>query len=120
MGNASVTRPMSSTLESTRGEINSGTIANPYRTWLCCTVSLTIAVAAIFVFMTTRADLFGLQGRSGIRIHTLPRFSLYLMTYRFIPDNFNGLLIGNWLASSYDTSVIHSYKVFNAPCAPHR
>jgi hypothetical protein len=114
MNDSSAAGTVSSVPKSALRDESNVTVANPFRAWLYCTISLTMTVAAMFVFANTRADLFGLRGGDDIRIHTLPRFSLYLMTYRFIPNNFDGLLIGNSLASSYDTSVIGSYKVFNA------
>ncbi|MBB6142258.1 hypothetical protein HNQ77_000196 [Silvibacterium bohemicum] len=85
-----------------------------FRKWLCGTLLLTIAMCASFVFLNVKTDTLGLYGRRGVRIHILPRFSLYLMTYRFIPENFDGLMIGNSEGSVYDTSQIHGYKVFNA------
>ena len=87
---------------------------SPFRRWLCGTLLLTVTLSLAFLLTNIKLDMFGLQGASNIRIRTLQRFSLYLMTYRFIPANFDGLLIGNSAAAGYDTSGIRNYRVFNA------
>jgi hypothetical protein len=113
VNNTSVAEPISAPLEAA-STIAEREIANPFRGWLLRTLLLTAAMSCAFVWVNVRTDLLGLHGRNDVRIHTVPRFSIYLMTYRFIPDNFNGLLLGASQGALLDTTKIHAYKVFNA------
>jgi hypothetical protein len=105
-------------MPTTRGPISTKTeretIADSFRQWLLRTFLLTTVLSCAFVWTAVRTDFLGLHGRNDVRIHAIPRFSVYLMAYRFIPDNFNALLLGNSQAAVVDTSKIHNYKVFNA------
>jgi hypothetical protein len=106
--------PMSVTVEPIPTKAERKIVADPFRGWLLQTLLLTTVIACAFVWAAVRTDLLGLHGRNDVRIHAIPRFSVYVMTYRFIPDNFNALLLGNSQAAVIDTSRIHNYKVFNA------
>jgi hypothetical protein len=114
VNNTSVAEPVSAPLEPASTKIESERLADPFRGWLWRTLLLTVAMSCAFVWVTVRTDLLGLHGRSDVRIHAVSRFSIYLMAYRFIPENFNGLLLGNSQAAVLDTAKIHSYKIFNA------
>lgn len=87
---------------------------SPYARWLSGTIALILFAIAFFVWFNVKLDLLGLHGRRDVKMHTLARFSGYLMAYRFIPENFDGLLVGNSVAAGYDTSLIHNHRVFNA------
>jgi hypothetical protein len=89
-------------------------VATAFVGWLLQTFLLIAAMSCVFVWAAVRTDMLGLHGRNDVKIHAIPRFSVYLMAYRFIPDNFNALLLGNSQAAVIDTSKIHTYKVFNA------
>ena len=86
----------------------------PFRTWLLTTLLLALIISAAFVGLNVKLDLLGLHGRNDVRVETLQRFSVYLMSYRFIPNHFDGLLLGNSQGAAYDTSTIHKYRIFNA------
>jgi hypothetical protein len=93
VNNTSVAEPVSAPLEPASTKIESERLADPFRGWLWRTLLLTVAMSCAFVWVTVRTDLLGLHGRSDVRIHAVSRFSIYLMAYRFIPDNFNGAII---------------------------
>jgi hypothetical protein len=114
VNNTSIAEPTPAPLEPVSTTVESERIANPFRGWLWRTLLLTVALSCAFVWVNIQTDLLGLHGRKDVRIHTVPRFSIYLMTYRFIPDNFDALLLGNSQAAFLDTAKIHSYKTYNA------
>jgi hypothetical protein len=117
VNNTSIAEPIPAPLKSASTKVESERVADPFRGWLRRTLLLTVALSCAFVWVNVQTDLLGLHGRNDVRIHTVPRFSIYLMTYRFIPDNFNGLLLGNSQAALLDTTKIHGYKTFNAAVA---
>jgi hypothetical protein len=114
VNNTSVAEPIPGPLDSASTKVESEPAADPFRGWLWRTLLLAVAISCAFVWVNVKTDLLGLHGRNDVRIHTVLRFSMYLMTYRYIPDNFDGLFMGNSQAELLDTSKIHSYKVFNA------
>jgi hypothetical protein len=112
--NTSVAELTPAPLEPVSTKVESERVADPFRGWLWRTLLLTIAMSCVFVWVNVRTDLLGLHGRKDVRIHIVSRFSLYLMAYRFIPDNFDGLVLGASQGALLDTTKIHSYKIFNA------
>ena len=67
-----------------------------------------------FVSYNWYQDEFGLFGRrNSIRILSGEKSSKYLLSFRYIPENFNGILIGPSVSAHLDTRQISEHKVYN-------
>lgn len=68
-----------------------------------------------FVLYNLYQDDFGLFWSTGPkRIWTLEKTSKYLMSFRYIPQNFDGLLIGpSFSDGSMDTRRLSGYRIYN-------
>lgn len=77
---------------------------------------LSLVLTAAFALFNMYMDEFGLfrnvKGRE-IRIFTAEMTSKYLLSFRYIPANFNALMIGPSLSDQLDTRKIHGYKMYN-------
>ena len=57
---------------------------------------------------------FGLFGdRENIRIWGVEKTSKYLLSFNYIPDNFEGVLIGPSISTNMDTQKINGFKIYN-------
>jgi hypothetical protein len=81
--------------------------------------ALSILLISITVFINTKIDIYGLftpvKGRS-ISILNNERVSKYLLSYHYIPENFNSVIIGTSLSDNLDVSVFDNgdFKIYNA------
>ncbi len=77
---------------------------------------LSLVLAGSFVLFNVCMDEFGLfrkvEGRR-IRIYTAEMTTKYLLSYRYIPKNFDALIIGPSLSDQLDPRKITGYKVYN-------
>jgi hypothetical protein len=73
-------------------------------------------LATIFILFNVYMDEFGLfrevKGRS-IAIPVSERASKYLLSLRYVPTNFDGILIGPSLSVQLDTGKLHTLNVYN-------
>ncbi len=87
------------------------------KAWCVHLAAIIFAVAAIFVAANYFGDFYGLfrdpRGRA-IRVYANERTSKYLFGYRYIPSNFDGLLIGSSYSATWDVSKIQDARVYNA------
>jgi hypothetical protein len=75
---------------------------------------LTLVFVVLFASINYQIDQFGLWGRvQGLRILSYEKTSKYLMAHRYIPENFNALLIGASVSDNVDTSQFKSLKMYN-------
>jgi len=59
-------------------------------------------------------DDFGLfRSHSERRIWAREKTSKYLMSYKYIPENFDAVLVGSSVSANMDTRKLSSYKVYN-------
>lgn len=59
-------------------------------------------------------DDFGLfRSHSERRIWAREKTSKYLMSYKYIPENFDAVLVGSSVSANLDTRKITSYKMYN-------
>ena len=94
---------------------NADTTASPrYASWVWQTILLTLIASAAFAFFNYRRDDFGLHGRNPVTIYALERYSKYLMSYRYIPAHYDGILLSNSIAANWDTGQFRQHHVFNA------
>ncbi len=77
---------------------------------------LSLVLAGSFVLFNVCMDEFGLfrkvEGRR-IRIYTAEMTTKYLLSYRYIPKNFDALIIGPSLSDQLDPRKITGYQVYN-------
>lgn len=70
-----------------------------------------IGIVAINIYI----DVFGLfLGRKHRRVYTNERTSKYLLSFRYIPENFNGFILGPSLSANLDPTQIQRFKIYNA------
>ena len=76
---------------------------------------LTIVVTGLFVLVNVYVDIYGLfLGRKDRRVFTNERTSKYLLSQRYIPENYDGFIIGPSLSDNLNPVHIPGYKVYNA------
>lgn len=85
------------------------------RQYLAFLIAIVFAVVGSFAAFNWIQDDFGLFGSRGAkRIWTLEKTSKYLMSYRYIPQNFDGLLIGPSYSDGFvNTQQLKGYRVYN-------
>ncbi len=81
--------------------------------WFLVTLGLTVIFSLSFVLLNVRLDLFGLYGKDNARVHTLDRYSDHLLSYRYVPDHFDEILLGNSVTTDWDTSLLPAHRIFN-------
>ncbi len=77
---------------------------------------VSLALATAFVLFNVCMDEFGLFGKvkgRRIRIYTAEMTTKYLLSYRYIPENFDALIIGPSLSDQLDPRKIKGYRVYN-------
>jgi hypothetical protein len=58
--------------------------------------------------------LFGNIKGESVKVYYNERTSKYLLSFNYIPANFDGILIGPSLSNNLDTSKIDNYRIYNA------
>ncbi len=77
-------------------------------------ISLSVIVI-VFVAINIYVDVFGLfLGRKDRRVYTNERTSKYLLSFRYVPENYNGFILGPSLSANLNPTQIKNYKVYNA------
>ncbi len=88
-----------------------------YRHFNMLIYGLTIGVATAVASFNWAVDPYGLfhgdRGRTCV-VHHNERMTKYLFAHRYIPENFDGLLIGSSISANWDTSQLHDFSVYNA------
>lgn len=79
-------------------------------------VLATCFLAAIgLVLLNTWLDVFGVFGiAKNTRVYGEERISKYLMAFRYIPENFDGIILGPSLSANIDPEPIKEERYFNA------
>lgn len=73
-----------------------------------------LAVAG-FVLLAAWLDVFGLFGMTQrTRVYGEERISKYLMAFRYIPENFDGIILGPSLSANLNPGPISDVRYFNA------
>jgi hypothetical protein len=82
-------------------------------------VSITVAtVLTLIISINLYFNFFGLfSSRSEARIWVDEKTSKYLLSFRYIPENFEGVLIGPSVSANLDTHKIEGYKIYNLSMA---
>ena len=86
------------------------------RKWLLLTTALIIGIAALSIAVNMLIDPYGLfRPVSGRRLSAYgdTRISKYLLNMRYVPENFNAVLIGNSLSANWNMRGIEKVRVYN-------
>ena len=88
--------------------------------WCYGFIITTVLLLASIVASNYYLDFYGIYGDSKgkeLRIYTNDRLSKYLLSFNYIPSNFDGLLIGSSSIEGYDLTKIDKVLVYNAAFA---
>jgi hypothetical protein len=86
------------------------------RNWLIKTVGLTIAALTLVILVNMAIDIYGIfrhaRGRR-LAVYGDERIAKYLLSEKYVPADFNGLLVGSSVSANWNLNNIHAYKVYN-------
>jgi len=75
------------------------------------------AVCAVLIPLNMYADPYGLFRSSRARplpVYGEERIAKYLYSMRYIPENFDGILLGSSVSDNLDPKQFHGYRLYNA------
>ncbi len=76
---------------------------------------LLFLIVGICLAFNIYVDIFGLfLGRTDRKVYTNERTSKYLLSFRYIPENYNGFILGPSLSANLDPTQIKNFKIYNA------
>lgn len=85
----------------------------PFR-FITAVVAIIVILGAGFTALNYAVNDFGLwRHRDSVRIWALEKTSKYLLAHRYIPENFNAIMIGSSVSANLDTRKIEGYRVYN-------
>ncbi|HEV2578969.1 MAG TPA: hypothetical protein VGU25_17315 [Acidobacteriaceae bacterium] len=91
-----------------------------YRHWFYLTLFFTVTLILVVGASSFAIDIFGVfrnpQGRQ-LRVYNNERTAKYLLNERYVPENFNGLLIGSSMSANWDVSAIQNFRIYNESIA---
>jgi len=86
------------------------------RRWIATTLLFTLLLGAAVAVCNARADIYGLfrdtRGRR-LPIYDSERRGKYLLSQHYVPENFDAILLGSSVTSTWDTGGIHAYRTYN-------
>jgi hypothetical protein len=86
------------------------------RTWLMETVCATLFLLIVVVLVNMSIDIYGIF-RSAKGRHLLvfgdERIAKYLLSEKYVPENFDTLLIGTSVSANWNTGGINALRVYN-------
>jgi len=85
--------------------------------WCYGFITTTVLLLASIVASNYYLDFYGIFGDSEgreLRVYTNDRLSKYLLSFNYIPSNFDGLLIGSSVAESYNLTKTDNVRIYNA------
>lgn len=86
------------------------------RAWFARTVGLTIVLLLAVAATNAAIDIYGIfrkpEGRH-LSGYGDDRVAKYLLSERYVPTNFNTLLIGSSVSANWDTSHIDAFTIYN-------
>ncbi|MBL0744234.1 hypothetical protein [Chryseolinea lacunae] len=75
-----------------------------------------ILLTAVLVAINAYVDLYGLfrpAGERHLSIYSDERTSKYLLAHRYVPENFQGYILGPSLSANLNPKLITEYKIYN-------
>lgn len=83
--------------------------------FLLYVVLSSVLVIGLIIALNAYIDIYGLfWGRKDRVVYINERTSKYLFSYRYIPENFDGFIIGPSLSANLNSANLKNYKVYNA------
>src|SRR5690242_11790260 len=86
------------------------------RKWMILTLLFTFAAGGGFVLLNLRLDIYGLfrddHGRL-LPIYDSERSGKYLLSLRYVPSNFDAILIGTSVTGTWNTSGLEVFRTYN-------
>ena len=86
------------------------------RYWLLTALATILIATAAIAALNMAVDIYGLYRPShGRRLPVLgdDRVAKYLLSMRYVPENFNALLIGGSVSANWDITAIQGLRVYN-------
>src|SRR5687768_16344560 len=76
---------------------------------------ITLLTVGLFVALNVYVDIYGLFfGRKDRKVYVNERTSKYLLSFRYIPENYNGIIIGPSLSANLNPEHIRKFKIYNS------
>jgi hypothetical protein len=86
------------------------------RTWLIQTLALAAGMAVVVMSLNAWFDIYGIfrsaRGRKLV-VHGDERIAKYLFSERYVPENFDAILIGSSVSANWRTQDIQGLRVYN-------
>jgi hypothetical protein len=86
------------------------------RYWLLTTLSIILIATAAIAGLNMAVDIYGLYRPSrGRRLPILgdDRVAKYLLSMRYVPENFNAVIVGASISANWDITAIERLRVYN-------
>jgi hypothetical protein len=78
-------------------------------------IFISLAVVALIIGVNCYIDIYGLfRGKKDRNIYINERTTKYLFSLRYIPENFEGVILGPSLSANLNPEAIKEYKIYNA------
>ena len=85
------------------------------KTFLLRFTIITTAIVVSILLLNVYIDIYGLfLGTKDRKVFTNERTSKYLLSYRYIPENYDGIIIGPSLSANLNPQRLKGYKIYNA------
>jgi hypothetical protein len=86
------------------------------RNWLLLTVGLIVVIGGAAVLANLIVDPYGLyhddHGKR-LPVYGEPRVAKYLLSERYVPEDFNAILIGSSMSANWDLTTIEKLRFYN-------
>jgi len=96
--------------------LHSDTQTMTARTWLMETVGAALFLLIVVVLINISIDIYGIfrsaKGRH-LLVYGDERVAKYLLSEKYVPENFDTLLIGSSVSANWNTSGIDPWRVYN-------
>ncbi|MBI2234599.1 MAG: hypothetical protein HYU57_06395 [Micavibrio aeruginosavorus] len=90
----------------------------PPRRFIAAVAAMVVLLGVGFTALNYAANDFGLwRHRDSARIWAVEKTSKYLLAHRYIPENFDAIMIGSSVSDNLDTRKIEKYRVYNLSMA---
>jgi hypothetical protein len=83
------------------------------RGFLCIVLGTVVGVAAVN-YTVNFYSVFRSSERAGVRLYSNERMGKYLLGMRYIPDQFNGILIGSSVSENWPLHQVGGVRIYNA------
>lgn len=76
---------------------------------------ISLLLVGAFISTNVYVDIYGLfLGRKDRKVYVNERTSKYLLAHRYIPENYNGIIIGPSLSANLNPANIRHFRVYNS------